>query len=144
MGAAIIADVDAAPVLESAEHVLDLVPAAVERGVVRDWCLPARLDRRGGARRPTRPRSCRRSSYRGSARGGSAVPHRKCGRYGQPGLLVGLADPLLARALRLIHGDVAHAWSVEELAREAGLSRSAFSERFSQKVGVPLMQYLLG
>ena len=35
MGAAIIADVDAAPVLESAEHVLDLVPAAVERGVVR-------------------------------------------------------------------------------------------------------------
>ena len=40
MGAAIIAGVDAAPVLESAEHVLDLVPAAVERGVVRDWCLP--------------------------------------------------------------------------------------------------------
>ena len=35
MGAAIIAGVDAAPVLESAEHVLDLVPAAVERGVVR-------------------------------------------------------------------------------------------------------------
>ena len=40
MGAAIIAGVEAAPVLESAEHVLDLVPAAVERGVVRDWCLP--------------------------------------------------------------------------------------------------------
>jgi AraC-like DNA-binding protein len=32
---------------------------------------------------------------------------------------------------------------VEELAREAGLSRSAFSERFSQKVGVPPMQYLV-
>jgi AraC-like DNA-binding protein len=62
---------------------------------------------------------------------------------GQTGLLVGLADPLLARALRRLHGDVAHPWSVEELAREAGLSRSAFSERFSQKVGVPPMQYLM-
>jgi AraC-like DNA-binding protein len=62
---------------------------------------------------------------------------------GQPGLLAGLADPLLARSLRRLHGDVAHAWSVEELAREAGLSRSVFSERFSQKVGVPPMQYLI-
>ena len=40
MGAAIITGVDAAPLLESAELVLDLVPAAVERGVARDWCLP--------------------------------------------------------------------------------------------------------
>jgi len=62
---------------------------------------------------------------------------------GRPGLLVGLADPLLARALRRLHGDVAHAWSVEELARAAGLSRSVFSERFGQKVGVPPMQYLM-
>src|SRR6202049_1250699 len=62
---------------------------------------------------------------------------------GQPGLLVGLADPLLARALRRLHGNVAHAWSVEELARAAGLSRSVFSERFNQKVGVPPMQYLM-
>jgi AraC-like DNA-binding protein len=62
---------------------------------------------------------------------------------GRPGLLVGLADPLLARALRRLHSDVAHAWSVEELAREAGLSRSVFSERFVQKVGVPPMQYLI-
>src|ERR1700736_2002794 len=62
---------------------------------------------------------------------------------GQSGLLVGLADPLLARSLRRLHSDVAHAWSVEELAREAGLSRSAFSERFGQKVGVPPMQYLM-
>jgi AraC-like DNA-binding protein len=63
--------------------------------------------------------------------------------FEQPGLLAGLADPLLARALRRLHGDVAHAWSVEELAREAGLSRSAFSERFSHKIGVPPMQYLI-
>jgi AraC-like DNA-binding protein len=62
---------------------------------------------------------------------------------GQPGLLAGLTDPPLARALRQLHGDVARAWSVGELAREAGLSRSAFSERFSQKVGRPPMQYLI-
>jgi len=62
---------------------------------------------------------------------------------GQPGLLAGLADPLLGRALRRLHSNVAHAWSVEELAREAGLSRSAFSERFGRKVGVPPMQYLI-
>ena len=42
MGAANIAGVDAAPVLESAERVLDLVPAAVGRDVVRDRCLPVR------------------------------------------------------------------------------------------------------
>jgi AraC-like DNA-binding protein len=62
---------------------------------------------------------------------------------GQPGLLAGLADPLLARALRRLHGDVAHTWSVEALAREAGLSRSVFSERFSQKIGASPMQYLM-
>jgi AraC-like DNA-binding protein len=62
---------------------------------------------------------------------------------GQPGLIAGLADPLLARAMRRLHGDVAHAWSVEELARAAGLSRSVFSQRFSQKVGVPPMRYLM-
>jgi len=61
---------------------------------------------------------------------------------GRPGLLVGLADPLLARALRRFHSAVAHAWTVGKLARAAGPSRSVFSERFSQKVGVPPMQYL--
>jgi hypothetical protein len=49
MGAAIIAGVDAAPVPESAEHVLDLAPAAVvQHGVVRDWCLPVSLGRDAG------------------------------------------------------------------------------------------------
>ncbi|HTN62092.1 MAG TPA: AraC family transcriptional regulator [Devosia sp.] len=62
---------------------------------------------------------------------------------GPRGLLAGLTDPMLARALKRLHEDVAHPWSVDELAREAGLSRSAFSERFGQKVGVPPMQYLM-
>jgi AraC-like DNA-binding protein len=72
---------------------------------------------------------------------------RYCNEYGsaiqQPGLVAGLADPLLARALRRMHDDVAREWSVETLAREAGLSRSAFSQRFGQKVGIPPMRYLM-
>ena len=61
----------------------------------------------------------------------------------RPGLLEGLADPNLANALRGIHADVARDWSVAELARHAGLSRSAFSDRFSHKVGVPPTEYLI-
>lgn len=61
----------------------------------------------------------------------------------QPGLLRGLADPRIAAALRRMHGDVERSWTVPELAREAGLSRSAFFVRFSRAVGVNPMQYLL-
>ena len=59
------------------------------------------------------------------------------------GLLAGLADPPLARALRRIHDDVAHRWTVADLARTAGMSRAAFAERFTRKVGMPPMEYLL-
>jgi AraC-like DNA-binding protein len=61
----------------------------------------------------------------------------------RPGLLAGLADPALARALRRLHADVARPWTVAELARTAALSRSTFSERFTRRVGVPPMEYLL-
>lgn len=61
----------------------------------------------------------------------------------RPGLLESLNDPHLARALRRLHADVAGPWTVATLAREVGLSRSAFSERFARKVGVPPMEYLI-
>jgi AraC-like DNA-binding protein len=60
----------------------------------------------------------------------------------EQGLLAGLADQALARALRHIHEDVARAWTVAELARSAGMSRAVFAERFTKKVGMPPMQYL--
>ena len=44
---------------------------------------------------------------------------------------------------RLMRTDLIWGWWVEELAKEAGLSCSVFSERFGQKVGVPPMQYLM-
>lgn len=60
-----------------------------------------------------------------------------------PGLLRGLADTRLARALRQMHGQVARSWTVAQLARTAALSRSAFFERFTRTVGLPPMEYLL-
>ena len=65
------------------------------------------------------------------------------GPASRPGLLEGLADPNLAGALRAFHADVARDWTVAELARAAGLSRSTFSERFLQKVGMPPMEYVM-
>ena len=61
-----------------------------------------------------------------------------------PGLLRGLADPRLAAALRCMHDRPAAPWSVKALAHEAGLSRSAFFERFRRGVGLAPMDYLLG
>jgi AraC-like DNA-binding protein len=59
------------------------------------------------------------------------------------GLLAGLGDAALARALRGIHDDVARRWTVGELARAAGMSRAVFAERFARTVGMPPIQYLL-
>ena len=60
-----------------------------------------------------------------------------------PGLVRGLADPKLALALRRLHERPAQPWTVLQLAREAGMSRSAFFERFNRAVGIPPMEYLL-
>jgi AraC-like DNA-binding protein len=62
---------------------------------------------------------------------------------GPPGLLRGLADARLAIALRCMHERPTHDWRAPELARQAGLSRSAFFERFGREVGVAPMEYLL-
>jgi AraC-like DNA-binding protein len=61
---------------------------------------------------------------------------------GRAGWLTGLRDPVVGRALALIHGRAAHPWTAEALAREAGLSRSAFADRFGALLGEPPMRYL--
>lgn len=58
------------------------------------------------------------------------------------GWLAGLRDRHVGRALALIHSRPEHGWTVEELGREAGLSRSALHERFVQYVGAAPMHYL--
>lgn len=60
-----------------------------------------------------------------------------------PGLLRGLADARIAQAMRHMHGEPARAWTVEQLALKAALSRSAFHERFTRTVGLAPMEYLL-
>jgi AraC-like DNA-binding protein len=61
---------------------------------------------------------------------------------GQTGWLAGLRDPHVARALALLHRDIARDWNVDVLSREVGLSRSALAERFVRLIGVPPMSYL--
>jgi AraC-like DNA-binding protein len=61
---------------------------------------------------------------------------------GRTGWLAGLREPFVGRALTALHRSPAHDWTLENLAREVGLSRSALAERFTQFVGQPPMQYL--
>jgi AraC-like DNA-binding protein len=58
------------------------------------------------------------------------------------GWAAALADPSISVALRDIHDDPAHPWTVEELAGRAGLSRAAFAKRFAQLVGRSPLAYL--
>jgi AraC-like DNA-binding protein len=61
---------------------------------------------------------------------------------GQTGWLAGLRDTHVARALALLHRDIARPWTVDELGREVGLSRSALADRFTRLIGVPPMHYV--
>jgi AraC-like DNA-binding protein len=56
--------------------------------------------------------------------------------------LTGLRDPVVGRALQLLHASPAHPWSVPELASRVGLSRSPFAARFKDQVGASPMRYL--
>jgi AraC-like DNA-binding protein len=58
------------------------------------------------------------------------------------GWITALADPRIGKALRLLHANVAHRWTVPMLASEVGMSRSAFAQRFTERVGQPPLDYL--
>lgn len=58
------------------------------------------------------------------------------------GWLAGLRDRFVGKALSLMHEHPEQAWSVDELAREVGLSRSALHDRFVKFLGDPPMHYL--
>jgi AraC-like DNA-binding protein len=60
-----------------------------------------------------------------------------------PGLLRGLADERLARAIRQMHAHLGRGWTVAQLAKTCALSRSTFFERFTRVVGITPMDYLL-
>lgn len=61
---------------------------------------------------------------------------------GCTGWLAGVGDRIVGAALNALHKNPAHAWTLDELARTAGSSRSVLAERFQQLVGSSPMQYL--
>ena len=60
----------------------------------------------------------------------------------QTGWLAVLRDRYVGRALTMMHERPAHDWTVDDLAEQVGLSRSALAQRFTNLLGAPPMQYL--
>lgn len=70
------------------------------------------------------------------------IRHHLARHPGGTGWLHGLGDPVVATALRAIHADPAHPWTVRLLADAAHVSRSAFAARFKKTVGQGPLEYL--
>ena len=62
---------------------------------------------------------------------------------GGKGWLAGVRDPQIGHALALLHAEPDRTWTVDDLARQVALSRSALAERFAALVGEPPIQYLM-
>lgn len=60
----------------------------------------------------------------------------------QPGAWRSQGDPIIERALRCMHDDPAHPWTMETLAKQAGASRASLARRFQELVGEPPMTFL--
>lgn len=60
----------------------------------------------------------------------------------QIGWLAGARDPFIGQALALLHKTPAHPWTISDLAKRVGLSRTRFAERFRHFLGEPPMAYL--
>ncbi len=61
---------------------------------------------------------------------------------GQTGWLAGARDPDVGKVLALLHRQPSHPWTIAELAKQVGVSRSVLAERFRHFLGVPPMAYL--
>lgn len=68
--------------------------------------------------------------------------HLDTGGGDRIGWFFSLADRQLGAALKAIHADPAHQWTLQELAEIACMSRSTFALRFKEQVGEPPMQYV--
>lgn len=59
------------------------------------------------------------------------------------GWLQAMSDPRVATAVQMMHTSPERAWTVQELAKASGMSRSVFAARFKELVGDPPLEYLL-
>jgi transcriptional regulator GlxA family with amidase domain len=66
----------------------------------------------------------------------SALPEQ------QTGWLAGARDPVVGKSLGLLHGRIAHPWTIADLADEVGISRTGLVERFTRYLSDPPMTYL--
>ena len=60
------------------------------------------------------------------------------------GWFAALNDPIVGRAIQYVHGDPARRWTVDDLAREAGTSRTVLAERFNAVMGQAPIEYVTG
>jgi AraC-like DNA-binding protein len=58
------------------------------------------------------------------------------------GWLAGARDPVVGKSLAILHSRVDHPWTIAELAKEVGMSRTALVERFDRYLSEPPMAYL--
>jgi AraC-like DNA-binding protein len=68
--------------------------------------------------------------------------HLEGGSKGGVGWLYALADKQLSGALEAMHEDPARHWTLQMLAKRAGMSRTIFAARFKETVGSTVMEYL--
>jgi AraC-like DNA-binding protein len=68
--------------------------------------------------------------------------HLAEGARGGVGWLFALADRQMNEAIRCMHDEPAHGWTLEELAQRVGMSRSTFALKFKKTVGTSPMEYL--
>jgi AraC-like DNA-binding protein len=61
----------------------------------------------------------------------------------ETGWLAGARDPVVGKSLSLLHRRAQHPWTIAELAREVGLSRTALVDRFTRYLSEPPMAYLM-
>ncbi|MFE2288781.1 AraC family transcriptional regulator [Streptomyces sp. NPDC059443] len=63
---------------------------------------------------------------------------------GAPSWYRAQSDPVVGPALRLLHENPSHGWTVAELALKVGVSRASMARRFNEIVGEPPVAYLTG
>ncbi len=68
--------------------------------------------------------------------------HLAEGLRGGVGWLFALADKQMGAAIKAMHDDPAHRWTLQDLAEHAGMSRSTFALKFKQTVGTSPIEYL--
>jgi AraC-like DNA-binding protein len=68
--------------------------------------------------------------------------HLAEGMRGGVGWLFALSDPQVGPAIQSMHADPSHRWALQELAEQAGMSRSTFARKFKETVGTAPMDYL--